>query len=36
MVKQKKSQREVEDEARLYGDVTVKEWIRGKKYGKTH
>jgi len=34
--KTEKSQREVEDEARLYGGVTVKEWLRGKKNGKTH
>jgi hypothetical protein len=34
--KTEKSQREVEDEAKLHGDVTVKDWIRGKKNGKTH
>ena len=34
--KTEKSQREVEDEAKLHGNVTVKDWIRGKKNGKTH
>ena len=34
--KTEKSQTEVEDEAKLHGDVTVKDWIRGKKNGKTH
>jgi len=34
--KTEKSQREVEDEAKIYGDIKVKDWLRGKKNGKTH
>ena len=34
--KTEKSQREVEDEAKLHGDIKVKDWVRGKKNGKTH
>ena len=34
--KTEKSQREVEDEAKIYGDIKVKDWLKGKKNGKTH
>ena len=34
--KTEKSQREVEDEAKIHGDIKVKDWIRIKKNGKTH
>ena len=34
--KTEKSQREVEDEAKIHGDIKFKDWIRIKKNGKTH
>ena len=31
-----KSQEDVEDEAKLYGGIKVKDWLKNKKNGSTH